>query len=58
MKKKKAFNRIEREIIRVLIKERKPLTINQVSKLSGISWVTVKKYIPILKKKGVIREFK
>jgi len=43
MKKKKAFNRIEREIIRVLIKERKPLTINQVSKLSGISWVTVKK---------------
>lgn len=53
---KTALNRIEREIIRILIKERRPLTINEISKLTGISWATVKKYLPILKKKGVVNE--
>lgn len=53
--KKPQFNRIEREILRVLIKENKPLTLNEISKLTGISWVTVKKYKPILLKKRCYR---
>ena len=53
---KKGLNRIEKEITRILIKEHKPLTIHQISKLTGISWITVRKYIPILIKKGVIDE--
>ena len=55
---KKPLNRIEKEIIRVLMKENRPLTINEVSKISGISWITVKKYIPLLIQKGVIDEIK
>jgi len=55
---KKPLNRIEKEIVRVLLKEGRPMTINQISKISGISWVTIKKYIPILKEKGVISENK
>ena len=52
------LNRIEREIIRVILQEKTPMTINEISKKSGISWVTVKKYIPILKNKGVLDEIK
>ena len=52
------LNRIEREITRIVIKENRPLTINEISKNSGISWVTVKKYIPFLIEKGVISEEK
>ena len=55
---KNALNRIEKEILRVLIKENRPLMINEISKITGISWVTVKKYMPILKEKGVIDEIK
>ena len=55
---KKGLNRIEKEISRILLKEGRPMTINEVSKLTGISWVTVKKYVPILIKKGVIDEAK
>lgn len=55
---KKALNRIEKEIVRVLLKENRPLTINEISKISGISWVTIKKYKPILIKKGVVDEIK
>ncbi len=51
---KKGLNRIEKEIVRVMIKEDRFLSINEVSKLTGISWITVKKYIPKLTKKGII----
>ncbi|MBW2975085.1 DUF977 family protein [Candidatus Woesearchaeota archaeon] len=56
MRKKPALNRIEKEILRILIKENRPLTINELSKLTGISWITIKKYKTILIKKGVISE--
>jgi len=55
---KNPINRIEKEIIRVIIKENRPLTMNQISNISGISWVTVKKYMPKLIEKGVIDELK
>ena len=54
MSKEQKLNRIEREIVRVLLKSDHPLTINEISNITGISWVTVKKYIPKLKNKGVI----
>lgn len=55
---KKSLNRIEKEIIRTILKEGRVLTINEISKISGISWITVKKYMAILKEKGVIYEVK
>jgi predicted transcriptional regulator len=55
---KKALNRIEKEILRVIIRENRPMMINEISRLTGISWSTVKKYIPILIKKGVVDEVK
>lgn len=54
MKKEKVLNRIEKDILRVLLKEKRPLTINEISKESGVSWVTVKDYLPKMIKKGVI----
>lgn len=53
---KPSLNKIEKEIIRVLLKENRPLTINELSKITGISWVTIRKYKEILKKKGVVDE--
>ena len=55
---KNALNRIEKEIVRIVMKENRPMMINEISKLTGISWITVKKYIPILIKKGVLSEAK
>ena len=52
----KILNVIEKEVIRVVIRENRPLTINEMSKMSGISWITAKKYSPILVKKGVFNE--
>ena len=53
-----SLNRIEKEIIRIVLKENRPLSINSISKITGISWITVRKYIPLLLKKGVIDEIK
>ena len=52
------LNRIEKEIIRVLLTCRMPLTINQISKRSGISWATVKKYITKLMQQGLLDEIR
>ncbi len=52
--KKRPLNRIEKEILRVVLKENRPLSANEISKISGISWITVKKYFPILVKKKVV----
>ena len=57
MQRKKA-KRIEKEIIITLIRNNRPLTINEISKLSGISWITIKKYIPGLKELKVIENLK
>lgn len=53
---KKILNMIEKEMIRVVIRENRPLTINEISTISGISWITVKKYSSILVKKNVFNE--
>lgn len=55
-KNKKLFNTKARTIIQELNKSRRGLTIYEISKKTEIAWVTVKKYVKYLKKKGVIKE--
>jgi len=56
MKNKPNFNAKERAILQALNKSRTGLTIYEIAQITGISWVTVKKYIKSLKEKGVILE--
>lgn len=50
----KRFNHIDGTIIRTLYREKIPLTIGEISKLTGISWITVKKHIDKLIKLDVV----
>ena len=50
------FNDKERIILQALNKSRTGLTLYEISQITGISWVTVKKYIKLLKERGVIKE--
>ena len=54
MKKKPNFNAKERIILQTLNKSRVGLTIYEISQITGISWVTVKKYVKKLQETGVI----
>ena len=54
MKRKPHFNAKERAILQVLNKSRVGLTIYEISQITGISWVTVKKYVKKLKEKGAL----
>jgi len=54
MKKKPHFNVKERAILQVLNKSRVGLTTYEVAEITGISWVTVKKYLKKLQEKGVL----
>jgi len=46
--------KIKKEIIRTRYKEAIPVTINELSQKTGISWVTTKKYVDKLKSKGIV----
>ena len=39
------MHRNEREILLILFRENRPLTIYEISDQSGMSWVTAKKYL-------------
>ncbi len=54
MKKNQRLNQKEREILRALKNSRTGMTPYEVSKKTGITWVTVKKYLKNLKRKGVV----
>lgn len=54
MAKKTGFNRQEREIIRTLYSERRPMSLRELSKLSKTSWATTKKYAKELNKRGFV----
>ena len=54
MKKKPNFNAKERAILQALNKSRVGLTTYEISEITGISWVTVKKYLKKLKEMGVL----
>lgn len=47
-----AYNKFEREILRAIYRERRYLNISEISRLTGISWSTVKKYVTKLIKSG------
>ncbi|MBI5002132.1 winged helix-turn-helix domain-containing protein [Candidatus Woesearchaeota archaeon] len=55
-KKKPLLNSKEREIIRMLHKEGGYMTAHEISAKTGLSYVTVKKYLKNLHDKGVILE--
>jgi predicted transcriptional regulator len=56
--KRPILHRNEKEIIRVLYRECIPISIHDISIHSGISWVTVNKYIDFLVKKSIISRIK
>lgn len=56
--KKRYFTKNERLILKVVHDRRSPLTIREIAKKAGLSWVTTKKYLKILTKKGWIVEKK
>ena len=53
--KKPAFNTKQRTIIQTLNKSRIGLTPYDISKRTGISWVTVKKHVQMLERKNVVK---
>jgi len=56
VKEKKELNAKEREIIRILHKKGGALTGHQIAEDTGFSYVTVRKYLKELVKRGVILE--
>ena len=56
VKKKQELNTKMREIIRIIHKKGGAMSTHEISEETGISYVTVKKYIKELVKRGVIEE--
>jgi predicted ArsR family transcriptional regulator len=50
----KRFNKHEREILRTLYSERRPMSLRELSDKADVSWVTAKKYTDNLNEKGII----
>jgi Fic family protein len=57
-KQKPQFNTKHRAILQLLNKSRTGLTIYDIAKQTGISWVTVKKYLKEFVEKGLIQKIK
>ncbi|KKN29455.1 hypothetical protein LCGC14_0844200 [marine sediment metagenome] len=55
-KKKPALNTKEREILRIIHKEAGSMSPNEISQKTGISYVTVRKYLKKMVKEGVLIE--
>jgi len=51
---KAILHRNEKEIIRVLIKEARSLTPNEIADYTGMSWLTAKKYLIECEKKSLV----
>lgn len=58
MKKKPALNTKEKEILRILHKEGGVMTPYEISQKTGISYVTVRKYLDKFIKEGILVEVK
>ena len=54
-KKKPLFNTKEKSILQTLNRSRRGLTAYDVSKKTGIAWVTTKKYINKFEKKEIVK---
>ena len=57
MKKKPKLNTKEREILRILHQHGGYMTAHEISQITGISYVTVRKYMKKFVKEGIILEF-
>jgi response regulator of citrate/malate metabolism len=53
-RKKPNFNSKQRAILQLLNKSRAGFTLYEISQRTGIAWVTARKYIHQLVKKGVV----
>ena len=51
-KRKSRFSRKEKAIMRVLYEARKPMSIREISEKADMSWVTVRKYLNTLERRG------
>jgi Mn-dependent DtxR family transcriptional regulator len=57
VKKNSFYSLQEREIIRILYREMRPLSFNELAEMADLSWATTKKYVEKLKKKGVVKVY-
>ncbi len=55
MVSKPHFNRQEKAILKVLYEERRNLSLREIAEKTHMSWVTVRKYVDQLTKKGWIQ---
>jgi uncharacterized membrane protein len=55
--KKRFLNSKEREILRVIHKQGGAMTPHEIAKATGLSYVTVSKYLKKLIEEGVIEEY-
>jgi DNA-binding Lrp family transcriptional regulator len=56
-KTKPKFNKQERIILQFLYHNGMGYTINEIADKTGLSWVTVRKYLQRLKERGVIESY-
>jgi len=54
MKIKPHFNSKQRAILQLLNKSRAGLSLYEISQETGISWITVKKYVQEFTKKNIV----
>lgn len=52
--KRNILHRNEKELVRALFKCSQPVTVNELSEETGMSWVTVKKYLIKLIERRVV----
>ena len=57
VKKHSFYSLQEREIIRVLYRERRPLSFNELAEMADLSWATTKKYVKKLKQEGIVKVY-
>ena len=49
------FNKTEKAILQTMYQYARPMSMREISKESGISWSTVKKYVFKMEKKNLIK---
>ncbi len=57
VKEKPYFNKYERLILSLLVRQRRPMSTKEISEEMGISWVTARKWLRSLKEKGFVKEY-
>jgi predicted ArsR family transcriptional regulator len=55
---KKKWTKTQKLILKAMYQEHRPMSMMEISKLAGVSWVTVKKHIPKLMVKNVVILYK